>query len=71
MILRLSQDQVFFLHASLIQRFGGAQGILDLHLLNSALAAPYQTFDGDLLFFINRGTGCETRLWFNSKSSIS
>lgn len=50
MNLRLSQDQVILLHVSLIQRFGGARGILDLHLLNSALAAPYQTFDGDLLF---------------------
>jgi death-on-curing protein len=50
MSLRLSQDQVILLHAVLIQRFGGAQGILNLNLLNSALAAPYQTFDGELLF---------------------
>ena len=50
MSLRLSQDQVILLHASLIQRFGGAQGVWDLNLLDSALAAPYQTFDGDLLF---------------------
>lgn len=50
MNLRLSQDQVILVHSSLIQRFGGAHGILDLNLLNSALAAPYQTFDGVLLF---------------------
>jgi len=50
MSLRLTQDQVILLHASLVQKFGGAQGIWNLNLLNSALAAPYQTFDGDLLF---------------------
>jgi hypothetical protein len=50
MSLRLSQDQVILLHAVLIQRFGGAQGILNLNLLNSALAAPYKLLMANCFF---------------------
>ena len=38
------------MHAKLIDDFGGTPGVLNENLLHSALAAPYQSFDGKLLF---------------------
>ena len=42
----LSKKQVLALHSDLIREFGGTEGIRDEGLLESALAAPFQTFDG-------------------------
>ena len=38
--------QALLLHEQLLQEFGGTAGIRDDGLLESALAAPFQTFGG-------------------------
>ena len=43
----LSKKQVLALHSDLIREFGGTEGIRDEGLLESALAAPFQTFGGE------------------------
>ena len=43
-------EQVIQIHARIIQRTGGADGIRDLHRLSSAIGAPLQTFGGEDLF---------------------
>jgi death-on-curing protein len=42
----LTLDEVLALHADQIDRYGGARGVRDLALLESALAAPRATFGG-------------------------
>lgn len=37
--------KVIFIHADLINKFGGSQGIRDMGLLDAALNRPYATFD--------------------------
>jgi death-on-curing protein len=46
----IALSQVQDVHRILIERFGGIQGIRDEHLLASALARPFQTFDGKDLY---------------------
>ncbi len=38
------------MHSALIQEFGGIDGICDDGLLESALAAPFQTFGGEPVY---------------------
>jgi death-on-curing protein len=45
----LTLDEVLALHADQVERYGGAAGVRDLGLLESALAAPRATFGGGLL----------------------
>ncbi len=45
----LTLDEVLALHADQIERYGGASGVRDLGLLESAVAAPRATFGGGLL----------------------
>ena len=40
----LSREQIIVLHSQLIQETGGTEGIRDEGLLDSALAAPFQSF---------------------------
>ena len=40
----LSKEQVILLHAQLIAETGGAKGVRDEGLLESALYAPFQSF---------------------------
>ena len=47
---RLTKRQILLLHEQLLQEFGGTPGIRDEGLLDSALAAPFQTFDGQSLY---------------------
>ena len=47
---RLTKEQVLRLHKNLIEDFGGIHGIRDEGLLESALSAPFQTFDGQDLY---------------------
>lgn len=47
---RLNKQQVLYLHEELIQETGGISGLRDEGLLESALAAPFQTFDGQPLY---------------------
>jgi death-on-curing protein len=43
----LTLDEVLGIHADLIRRYGGSTGLRDLSLLQSALAMPATTFDGE------------------------
>lgn len=45
----LSVAQVLAIHALQIKRYGGAAGVRDRALLESAVAAPQATFDGEFL----------------------
>lgn len=45
----LTLDEVFGIHAEQIRHYGGASGLRDLALLQSALAMPETTFDGEFL----------------------
>ena len=42
----LSAEQVISLHSQLIGQTGGEDGVRDYGLLESALTAPFQEFDG-------------------------
>ena len=42
----LSREQILLLHAKLINRYGGTQGVRDEALFDSALNAPFQSFGG-------------------------
>ncbi len=46
----LTAEQVLFIHARLIAETGGEHGVLDLGLLQSAVARPQATFDGQGLY---------------------
>jgi death on curing protein len=45
----LDLEQVVRLHRSLIERYGGAEGIRDVGLLHSALAMPQAAYGGEYL----------------------
>ncbi|MCR1900129.1 type II toxin-antitoxin system death-on-curing family toxin [Irregularibacter muris] len=46
----LSKEQVIKIHSMLINQTGGIDGIKDEGLLESALNAPFQTFDGEYIY---------------------
>lgn len=46
----LTKRQVLLLHEQLLEEFGGTAGIRDEGALESALAAPFQTFGGQNLY---------------------
>jgi death on curing protein len=46
----LTAQQVLFIHARLINTTGGEHGLRDLGLLESAVARPQATFDGEALY---------------------
>ena len=43
---KLTKEQILSMHSDLIAEYGGSDGLRDYGLLESALAAPYQTFGG-------------------------
>lgn len=45
-MIRLTKAQIISLHEELIAETGGATGLRDEALLETALAAPFQSFDG-------------------------
>lgn len=45
-MIKLTAGQVISIHSSLIEATGGMDGVRDVGLLESALEAPFQTFDG-------------------------
>lgn len=49
-MIRLTTKQVISLHSALIEATGGTDGVRDIGLLESALEAPFQTFDGKELY---------------------
>lgn len=46
----LSKEQIILLHSNLITETGGSEGIRDEQLLESAINAPFQTFDNIEVF---------------------
>lgn len=46
----ISLEDILTLHYLSIEEFGGAHGVRDEHLLLSAIARPYQTFNGQDLY---------------------
>lgn len=46
----LSKEQIILLHSNLIAETGGSEGIRDEQLLESAINAPFQTFDNIEVF---------------------
>ena len=46
----ISKEQILFMHKQLIDETGGLDGVRDEALLESAINAPFQKFDGDDLF---------------------
>lgn len=46
----LNAEQVLFIHARLIAETGGERGVLNLGMLQSAVARPQATFDGQELY---------------------
>lgn len=49
-MIRLTEQQVLSVHSMMIKRTGGTDGIRDRGLLDSALNAPFQTFDGKEIY---------------------
>jgi death on curing protein len=49
-MIRLSREQIIKLHTQLIEETGGSHGVRDYGLLESALEAPFQSFDGSDLY---------------------
>ncbi len=49
-MIYLTAAQVLFIHARLIAETGGTPGVRDLAMLESAVARPQATFDGDDLY---------------------
>lgn len=43
---KLTKEQIILLHRELIKETGGTDGIRDDGLLESALSAPFQSFNG-------------------------
>lgn len=49
-MIKLSKEQVLELHSQIIKTTGGTDGLRDEGILDSALNAPFQVFDGISLF---------------------
>jgi death-on-curing protein len=49
-MIKFSQEKVLLLHKLMTEATGGAFGVRDMNLLDSALESAYQTFDGNELY---------------------
>ncbi len=49
-MIRLTRQQVLSVHSMMLKKTGGMDGIIDIGLLDSALNAPFQTFDNKELY---------------------
>lgn len=47
---KLNKEQILKIHSILINQTGGSSGVRDEGLLESALNAPFQTFDGEYIY---------------------
>ncbi|MEI6602193.1 MAG: type II toxin-antitoxin system death-on-curing family toxin [Clostridia bacterium] len=47
---KLSSEQIVMLHKLLLKHTGGADGIRDLNLLESAANSPFQSFEGQYIY---------------------
>lgn len=48
-MITLTKDQIIMLHEAIYERYGGALGVLNEGMLDSALQSPFQTFGGEEL----------------------
>lgn len=48
-LIHLSKEQILEIHAAVLKKDGGSDGIRDINLLESALAAPRATFGGQTI----------------------
>jgi death-on-curing protein len=48
-MITLTKDQIIMLHNAIYERYGGALGVLNEGMLDSAVQAPFQTFGGEEL----------------------
>lgn len=48
-MITLTKDQIIMLHKAIYERYGGALGVLNEGMLDSAVQAPFQTFGGEEL----------------------
>ena len=48
-MITLNKDQVMLLHKMIYERYGGAYGVLDDGMLDSALKMPFATYAGEEL----------------------
>lgn len=46
-MIRLSKSQILLMHEQLITQTGGSTGLRDEGMMDSALNAPFQTFEGE------------------------
>lgn len=49
-MIRLTKEQILLMHRELIAQSRGDSGLRDETMLDSAFSAPFQTFDGELLY---------------------
>ena len=66
----LSKEQILLMHDQLIEETGGSKGLKDEGMLESALAAPFQSFDGKDLFYIGLPESGQTRVWVSKQSCL-
>ncbi len=68
---RLTTKQVVQMHSFLIKETGGSDGLRDKGLLESALNAPFQTFDGEELYKTVQAKAAKLGYYLISISSSS
>ena len=49
-MIKFTKERVLLLYQLIVEATGGTFGIRSENLLESAIEAPYQTFDGEELF---------------------
>ncbi len=54
----ITKDEAIAVHSAAIARFGGVGGIRDEGFLASALAQPFQSFDGIELYPTDEAKAC-------------
>ena len=54
----ITKDEAIVVHAAVIAKFGGVDGVRDEGLLESALAQPLQSFDGAELYPTDETKAC-------------
>lgn len=54
----IAKDEAIAVHAAVIAKFGGVDGVRDEGLLESALAQPLQSFDGAELYPTDEAKAC-------------
>ena len=69
-MIRLNMQQVLLLHEELIQETGGIHGFRDENLLETALTAPFQTFNDQPLYPSLQTESSTALLWHCDESSL-